>query len=290
MDFDEYAERQRGIVERTLGFVLRRLRPFLGLRVRPAEWGAILEDIFPEVSEARYESASLAREYYDDVRERNDLPPNDIVLASYDLSWFKESMEPARTKFSKPDATETDLTEVASRVAKEVENGGRKTMIRGVQNEPTEEPAADVQQVEDPDQDMPEGKVRRWARVPTGRETCAFCYMLVSRGPVYLSARDAGLEVTDTEAAQLYHKGDQESLNALMTRWHPNCDCKVVPVYDFDNWEGRDTYLKWKQIWADQGSGREDPLNAFRRYLENNRPGEVPDSSDESEEQPAIAA
>lgn len=47
----------------------------------------------------------------------------------------------------------------------------------------------------------------RWARVPTGVETCSFCIMLASRGFVYHS------EETASHA-------------------HANCDCRVIPSWD----------------------------------------------------------
>lgn len=46
----------------------------------------------------------------------------------------------------------------------------------------------------------------RWARVPTGAETCAFCLMLASRGFVYGSAETAG----------------------QMRKFHGHCDCVAV--------------------------------------------------------------
>lgn len=49
----------------------------------------------------------------------------------------------------------------------------------------------------------------RFARVPSGSETCMFCIMLASRGPVYWSNETAG---------ELNH-------------YHANCDCRVVPVW-----------------------------------------------------------
>lgn len=49
----------------------------------------------------------------------------------------------------------------------------------------------------------------RFARVPSGSETCTFCLMLASRGPVYLTAESAG---------QLDH-------------YHANCKCRIVPVW-----------------------------------------------------------
>lgn len=50
----------------------------------------------------------------------------------------------------------------------------------------------------------------KWARVPTGAETCMWCIMLASRGFAYLSE----------EAA---------------SHTHANCDCRVIPSWDKDN-------------------------------------------------------
>ncbi len=58
----------------------------------------------------------------------------------------------------------------------------------------------------------------RYARVPTGSETCGFCIMLASRGFVYHSERSAG---------ELSH-------------YHQSCDCKVVPGFPGVEVEGYD--------------------------------------------------
>ena len=50
----------------------------------------------------------------------------------------------------------------------------------------------------------------RYARVPAGGETCDFCIMLASRGPVYRSARSAG----------------------AVDHFHANCRCQVVPMFN----------------------------------------------------------
>lgn len=52
----------------------------------------------------------------------------------------------------------------------------------------------------------------KFARVPAGTETCAFCIMLASRGFVYRSAKTAG-------------EGDH---------WHAHCDCRIVPSFGAD--------------------------------------------------------
>lgn len=62
----------------------------------------------------------------------------------------------------------------------------------------------------------------RYARVPTGRETCGFCLMLASRGFVYTSEGAAG------RTAGLYN------------RYHDRCDCRVVAGRDGDTVDGYD--------------------------------------------------
>lgn len=52
----------------------------------------------------------------------------------------------------------------------------------------------------------------RFARVPTGLETCTFCLMLASRGAVYHTRESAG---------EFRH-------------FHRHCDCKVVPSFEDD--------------------------------------------------------
>ena len=55
-------------------------------------------------------------------------------------------------------------------------------------------------------------KGARFARVPTGFETCTFCLMLASRGVVYHTRKSAG----------------------EFKRFHRRCDCKVVPSFEDD--------------------------------------------------------
>lgn len=70
----------------------------------------------------------------------------------------------------------------------------------------------------------------RYARVPSGRETCAFCFMLSSRGFVYHS--------------ELTAKG--RSLHGM----HNHCDCIVVPGVDgktrIDGYDPDAMFRRWK--------------------------------------------
>lgn len=60
----------------------------------------------------------------------------------------------------------------------------------------------------------------RYARVPTGAETCGWCLMLASRGFVYASEATAG--------------GDRQD------HYHNDCDCKIMPEFGDTEVEGYD--------------------------------------------------
>ncbi len=66
----------------------------------------------------------------------------------------------------------------------------------------------------------------RFARVPSGEDTCEFCLMLASRGFVYHTA------VTASHA-------------------HANCDCRIIPSWESEEVEGYDPdelYRRWKGL------------------------------------------
>lgn len=66
----------------------------------------------------------------------------------------------------------------------------------------------------------------RFARVPSGNETCQFCYMLAARGAVYYTAQTAGENA----------------------HWHKGCRCKIVPAWGTSSIEGYDPAL-YSDIW-----------------------------------------
>ena len=62
--------------------------------------------------------------------------------------------------------------------------------------------------------------------------------MLASRGPVYSSAAEAGRgQASDRDYA------------AGINTYHTNCDCLVVPIYDYENWPGRDQWLAAERVY-----------------------------------------
>ena len=254
MTVEEYAAAQAAISRDLVADVLPTAYDFQAPQLTFSTWLQFLELIFPFVVRARKRSAELGRRFYDKQREDHnpDTPRHDIFLAEYLFEWFVEAMEPARAEFAKPGASEHAADRIALRAMKETENAGRRTILRAVD---TDDPKIAV----------------GWARVATGRETCGFCMMLVSRGPVYRNAASAGLDASDTEAQELLDRGDDAAIAALMTRWHEGWDCKVVPVFDRAGWPGRDAHKRAEAIWKKTTKGQKnnrDAMNAFRRAIE----------------------
>ena len=100
------------------------------------------------------------------------------------------------------------------------------------------------------------GLTVRWARVPRGEETCAWCIMLASRGFVYVS----------------------KASGKLFGHSHEHCDCDVIPSFsDDEGLEGYnpDEYLDFYNAHVQKSTdivnrGAVDTkatLNAMRRAL-----------------------
>jgi hypothetical protein len=249
----ELHQRQRSISARVMRLILQVLLPFLFIPLTSQAWNDIMRSIFPLVNQGRTESSQLAREYYDTQRKNHGGTDRfDIDLPAYEDDWFFEAMFPSKKAFQSNETSLGQAVQAGFRAVKEVENGGRRTIRNAVDRD---------------------GFAVGWARVATGRETCGFCLMLVSRGPVYQSAESAGLNADDTTALDILDDNDTEAFNELMTRFHPNCDCKVVPVFDRMNWQGRDDYLAARDTWREvtKGLSGRDALNAFRRAIEDNQ-------------------
>lgn len=251
------------------------------------DWLGFLAEIYPFVEDARWEIAGLSRKFYDSERAKHlgpvELPDDfsgiigpdgrplnvedsvqftrkmwpqvNIIRAPYEPDWFEEAMDAVVEDFLKPNATDGSVVNLLSTVVKEAENGGRRTMLWAYDDDP----------------DM-----IGWARVEGNENigSCGFCAMMISRGPVYKEAADSGLDLDNASAVEYWRQaeetGDRSEIDALMTRWHPNCDCKVVPVFDRRNWPGKDQYEEMSRLWnkATKGLSNKEALNAFRRAVE----------------------
>lgn len=69
----------------------------------------------------------------------------------------------------------------------------------------------------------------RWARIPSGPTTCAWCLMLASRGAVYGSAADAGKS----------------------SKYHGHCDCVATPSWSASDLPAGYDPDALRQAWKD---------------------------------------
>ena len=217
------------------------LAPMVGSASKSAV-SRVVAAAYPAVFAARSDSAQRARAFYDATRTAAVGSTYPVNLASYRPQWYASDMAPvvdlAAARARKDAAADIrrpvsdQLAPVIGLATKQVENGGRQTTKMAVDADP---------------------EAVAWARVPGGAESCAFCTMLISRGPVYKSRESAG--------------GDEA--------YHAHCDCKIVPVYDVNDWPGRDDYLAIKNLWFDKTKGVSSAgkLAAFRQYLDGQNSG-----------------
>lgn len=277
---EEYAAHQ-AVISAAVARYVQQLAPVFPLEdMSWADWQRMLALLYPEIERRQYEAAELARDFYDVQRAEAlpELEQNDAYLESYSFVRFVEGMEPARRRLKKMGARQDAITHLALRAVREVENAGRRQIIHAVEED------FDLQEFLDSagrsggsgGSDL----VRGWARVATGRETCAWCLMLVSRGPTYLSARTSGLDLDDTTAQRMIAAGVDVSEH--MNEWHTGCDCKVVPVFKRSAWPGQAAADRAYKLWEnateeakariESGKARSDNLNreainALRRRL-----------------------
>ncbi|AUX81760.1 capsid maturation protease [Mycobacterium phage Acme] len=223
--------------------VVRHVRNVAGFFAQPAltmfDWLRLLDLLFPEIQRRRTEASVLARRFYDSQRAQHhpDLPRNDRPLEGTTFEKFVENMDPARERMQQADTRGDALTHLTLRAVREVENAGRQQIIHAVENDP--EPRV----------------LRGWARVATGRETCAWCLMLISRGPTYVRAETAGLDLDTEHALELFKNKDQETyfadISGEIKQWHTGCDCKVIPVFRNEDWFGKEAADRALDLWGE---------------------------------------
>lgn len=278
---EEYAAAKAAVAAGVAAYVQRFASLFLGPALVVGEWIRLLQVLFPEVQGRYAEAAALGREFYDSQRRLHhpELPRNERLLSELQWEWFVKNMEPARREMSQADAPRSAVTKMTLSAVREVEMAGRRQIIGAVNNEP--EPQV----------------LQGWARVATGRETCAWCLMLISRGAEfpgkktqwYREAVTAGIRLDDETVIDLWNEsgGDlekfREDTKEFIEEWHAGCDCLAVPVFDVQDWPGREAAQRAQQLWIDAGreaselisSGKSrssdknrETLNALRRRLE----------------------
>lgn len=296
MNPEQYAAAQAAITAGLAAYVTKFASLFTGPILSASDWLTLLRILFPEV-QRRYEiSASLARNFYDSQRKKYhpDLVRNERLLSELQFDWFVKNMEPARKSLSQADSPSSAVAKVALTAVREVEMAGRRQIIGAVKNDPILEEKIEALQDSGVSEERP---VIGWARVATGRETCAWCLMLISRGAEfpgkdtrwYLEAATAGINLDDETVLDLYNESGQdlakfrEATKEYIEEWHTGCDCLAVPVFDVKDWPGREAAQRAQQLWIDASleaseliesgksrtkSKQTETLNALRRRLE----------------------
>lgn len=306
MNPEQYAAAQDVITYEMIGQTLQLSSLVTEPALSPADWLSLLRTLYPTVERLRDDSARLARSLYDSERHLAypSLPRNLSPLEGTDWPTFVSNMEPARKLMSVEKSPSQALSTFALRTAREVENAGRQQIIHMTDNDPeidaihgsvvrsdsdASAPASDLKDVEvdrpplqvvKTPQEQAQGQtdtsqIRGWARVATGRETCAWCLMLVSRGPVYRSAENAGLDLDDLNAINMVAAG--EDISGAMQQWHDGCDCKVIPVFKQKAWVGEQAQKRAEQLWieATQVALEEEKADPDKRYVAGKNKGQL---------------
>lgn len=285
MNLSQLEQNQRSNILPVITAIETLLAPYKLLSITPQLWESLLVLMWAVVEPAAIRAANFARLFYDAERARQGLSRHDIPLRVLNFDQFRADMAPVYIHLRGEESSDGDIHRAALRVARSIENSGRWTVIKAVEEpDPEVDELIEAQEEDDDPGDrveepkpMPKKKksksapriIKGWARVATGRETCGWCLMLVSRGPVYSSAKSAGAGVGDRDAVQLSGAGEFSSQDH-MKAWHAGCDCKVVPVFRLDDWSGRDSYKAAERLWQEstKGYSGKDAVNAFRRAVE----------------------
>jgi hypothetical protein len=297
----EYIAAQAAINMAAIQTVSSYVGLFQNMLLSELQWLRILEFLFLAILRFRTQSAELARKFFDSQYNHYlpGEPKHNLFLRDQmDFPWFVQKMQPAKRRFLSSEAVQADSDRVLARLIQIVEEAGRNTIIDAVEDlnqqiidgerelrseeleqqlSPRDSVAEDLKRQlageagrprSEPKETVSRTQVAGWARVATGRETCAFCLILVSRGPVYRAASTTGLKLSDPAALDKFLAG--EDVSEWMTQWHPNCDCKVVPVFDSVSWAGASAQDRALRIWKNQTKDTfgKDSLNAFRREVE----------------------
>jgi hypothetical protein len=204
--------------------VLQILTPLRGQAISQESVALMARVLYPNVVSARGMVEALADEFFASQNdgERINAPIRDYPVEAL-ISGLTESLKPQASR--EPVLDNKNLSKVVGTVHKHAEDAGRRKTIALVRE-----------------------KKIRWARIDPDPPTCYFCITLISRGPVYATAKSAGENNT----------------------WHNNCSCKVVPVFNTNDWVGKNQFLAANRLYikaTKKYSSETNLLNSVRRYI-----------------------
>lgn len=218
MDLQQYRSAQDLESRTLLQQLLLVLAALAGRPVTEQQVSTFALALYPVVSASRLRSFNLARAL---ITSLNPKAPR-VPVPEYRPEFLAKTLGRYLVGTEDPNKAQRSIIQTAAAVVRHTEQAGREGMISMVQAD---------------------DNALGWARVARGGHTCAFCLLLVSRGPVYKSEATGAFES------------------------HPACDCIAVPVYDKGNWPGRQQWLAAERLYKQATAGEVDKLNAFRRAV-----------------------
>lgn len=214
---------------------LRKLIGSLDL-TRPEMVRDILLEVVPAlVREYGEVAAAAAADWYEEIRAGQSQGTFSATVAgTADDAAVAGSVRWAAGDLFSEDALQT-FSKLEGAIQRHISYSSRETVRRNVESDP--------------------GRPR-YARVPSGAKTCAFCTMVASRGFVYYSKQSAGD----------LGKGVGED-------FHDDCDCQIVPEWDAESnhIEGYDPdamFSIYERARKESGSGDPNEIAAAMRRLE----------------------
>lgn len=201
--FDRYS----ACVSRQAAEASRKLEKFIskidfsgGYEEKKAARNSIIEYMQHLVDAYGDAAATLAADFYNEIAEKAGVEASDALLADRvsDRSIANSVRYGAKSIFGETVDAETFARSCAASLERYVKQQANETMIKNAVRDG--------------------GAGVKFARVPRGAETCAFCMMLAGRGFVYANSKTAG---------EFKH-------------FHDHCDCKVIAGFGDAAVEGHD--------------------------------------------------
>lgn len=177
----------------------------------PVRLARALEQFLPALVQQYGEiGAAVARDFYEDSRDGQGLGTFRTLMAEVrPIEAIAASTRWAVTPFFKSRDTAQTLNNVLLVADRFTKAAGRDTVALNA--------VRDTSSV-------------RFARVPSGGQTCRFCLMLASRGAEYATEKSAG----------------------AMNEFHAHCDCQIVPVFSDDDlpegYNPEALYDQWSEL------------------------------------------
>lgn len=202
-DANRFSKTQAVLKEKALRVLKKRLRGLPGL-VDETELLEFLNKLLPELlDQYGLVAAEAAAQWYEQIHPDANYR---AIVERADLSAFRGRSDvdtafyAAKTQQGTDGLAQALFDKIAPDFEREMTRRARSTVRRNIRFDPSKP---------------------RWARIPYGKKTCAFCVMLASRGFAYHTQETAGYK----------------------EKFHSDCDCRVVPHWGKGSIKGYDPSL-----------------------------------------------